>query len=250
MTNKNPRENLSISLNYRPVHHCPQGALRKHQLLVVLGLRPSISSILRSVVFESQKWADNKEGDTSPIIGYARSISRKPSSPCYLTLCDGKEAVAIDKDLDHGRIKSANQFIVQTNHDSDHSSCCPADTTHKDRPEVPHNELWLQDSNDRMSVIKNKWIEHSNNLEGSNEVYLTQANKNGACINGPPVGDDVDLGAISEETLIEWMEDVHISNNFTHFACILDSTAGKIRWLERGPEPKPATEEAATKKDE
>ena len=215
--------------------------MRKHQLLVVLGFRPSISSIIRSAVFNTEinHTSTDTKSSTSPVLSQARQLSTLPSSPCYLTLCDGEQGVVIEKDLFYGRIKSADQFIVQTNHDSDHSSCCEEPEEAKDRLAAPHNELWLQDSTDRMGVIQRKWVEHSTQVAGESEPDLSQANKNGNCISRKLVdhAEDIDVRALSEEALREWMKDEHISNNFTHFACILDPVTGRIRWLARGPTP-------------
>ena len=242
------RENLSISLNYRPIHLCQNSALKKHQILVVLGFRPSISSIIRSVVFDPQKWtnssSDGIDGKTT-IVSHAEMLSVVPSSPCYLTLCDGNQAVVLEKDLAHGRIKTSNHFLVQTNHDSDHSSCCGGDGKGEDRPLVPHNDLWLQDSTDRMDVIQRKWIDHSTANAKQDQEYLNQASKNGSCISSqlPKSAEEIDLEGISEQTLRDWMKDDQISNNYTHFACIMEPATGKIRWLQRGPKPQVETSE-------
>lgn len=150
--------------------------------------------------------------------------------------------MVIEKDLFSGRIKSANQFIVQTNHDSDHSSCCENSKKGTDGSGAPHNEIWLQDSTGRMGVIQRKWTEHAAQAGHDNEVDLSEVKRNGDCISRQLVknADDIDLGALSEETLREWMKDEAISNNFTHFACILDAATGKIRWIARGPTPEVA----------
>jgi hypothetical protein len=225
------RENLSISLNYRPIHWCSNSSLRKHQPLVVLGFRPSISSVIRSAVFSTEE---------QKIVDKAQKLALLPSSPCYLTLCDGEQGVVIEKDLISGRIKSANQFIVQTNHDSDHSSCCE-EKKGNDRVAAPHNELWLQDSTDRMGVIQRKWTEHAAQAVENEEANVSEAKRNGDCISRQLLknAEDIDLGGLEEETLRQWMKDEAISNNFTHFACILDPVAGKIRWIARGPTPQP-----------
>lgn len=177
--------------------------------------------------------------DQQEIVEQAQKLALLPSSPCYLTLCDGEQGVVIEKDLFSGRIKSANQFIVQTNHDSDHSSCCKESETGKDGTGAPHNELWLKDSTDRMGVIQRKWTEHATQAGHDNEADLSEVKRNGDCISHQLVknADDIDLGALSEETLRQWMKDEAISNNFTHFACILDAVTGKIRWIARGPTP-------------
>ncbi|KAF4976803.1 hypothetical protein FZEAL_6584 [Fusarium zealandicum] len=195
------REDLSISLNYRPLHLCDNFALKKHQLLVVLGFRPSVSSILGKTLFAQQQGLADIS-TTSSLIESAKKLAAIRSAPCYLTLCDGKHAVVVEKDLVTGRIRDDDRFIVQTNHDSFSASRYGAEL--RSQPLTPHPELWLQDSNDRMDVINDKWTRHC----------------------GPEASGD--KTAVDEETLRGWMMDERINNTFTHFACILDPATGRV----------------------
>ncbi|KAK7430665.1 hypothetical protein QQZ08_002708 [Neonectria magnoliae] len=155
------RENLSLSLNYRPIHLCDNWALRKHQCLVILGFRPAISSILRSTLFNLQH-TTCKDAASPSIVDMARNITSIPTAPCYLTFCDGKRAVVVEKDLFSGRMRTASNFIVQTNHDSCHAmGCLPNKLSDDAKPASPHPDLWLADSSERMDVILEKWIGHS-----------------------------------------------------------------------------------------
>ncbi|KAF7548518.1 hypothetical protein G7046_g8655 [Stylonectria norvegica] len=243
------RENLSISLNYRPMHLCSNLALKKHQFLVLLGFRPSISSIIRSTIFNPQQWASDSPdgiGSSSPLIAQAQKLAAVTSSPCYLTLCDGHHGVIIEKDLIQGRIRTAEQFIVQTNHDSKDAACfgdsVAWDTATEALP--PQNELWLRDSTDRMDVIQSKWTEHSSGIAAVVDKAQLQG-CTGDSINhekGTQENMEIGAGAVTEGALRDWMKDERISNNFTHFACILDPITGKVRWLERGHVPKVANQ--------
>ncbi|XMA08046.1 hypothetical protein WAI453_000837 [Rhynchosporium graminicola] len=47
------RKDLSVSLNFRPTYSCSTFSLRKHQLLVFLAFRPSVCSIMRSMIVPS-----------------------------------------------------------------------------------------------------------------------------------------------------------------------------------------------------
>lgn len=138
------------------------------------------------------------------MIESAKKLSGITSAPCYLTLCDGARAVVVEKDVFTGRIREDEKFIVQTNHDSCNATKCGAEE--RSEPVTPHPELWLRDSNDRMDVILDKWTK-----SGSEVVDV--------------------------ETLAEWMSDERISNNFTHFACVMDPVQGSVPWLKRGPPP-------------
>ncbi|KAM5373286.1 hypothetical protein ACJZ2D_007115 [Fusarium nematophilum] len=204
------RENLSISLNYRPLHLCDNSHLKKHQLLVILGFRPSVSSIIRKTLFAQQ--------DSSSLVEQAKTLAAVRSAPCYLTLCDGSHAVVVEKDLVTGRIREDDRFIVQTNHDSSEAARCGAEA--RSEPLTPHPVLWLRDSSDRMDVIHGKWTLHCQ-VDGEDAPELVDGEKR----------------AVSEEVLREWMVDERISNGFTHFACIMDPLTGRVPWLRRGPAP-------------
>ncbi|KAM5353565.1 hypothetical protein ACJ41O_000215 [Fusarium nematophilum] len=204
------RQNLSISLNYRPLHLCDNSHLKKHQLLVILGFRPSVSSIIRKTLFAQQ--------DSSSLVEQAKTLAAVRSAPCYLTLCDGSHAVVVEKDLVTGRIREDDRFIVQTNHDSSEAARCGAEA--RSEPLTPHPVLWLRDSSDRMDVIHGKWTLHCQ-VDGEDAPELVDGEKR----------------AVSEEVLREWMVDERISNGFTHFACIMDPLTGRVPWLRRGPAP-------------
>ncbi|KAK7415023.1 hypothetical protein QQX98_006160 [Neonectria punicea] len=218
------RENLSLSLNYRPIHLCDNWALRKHQCLVILGFRPAISSIIRSTFFSPQHTTCKNAANPS-IVDMARSIASIPTAPCYLTFSDGKKAVVVEKDLLSGRIRAADNFIVQTNHDSGHAmGCLPNGVSDDAQPATPHPDLWLADSSERMDVILEKWVDHSGQQDSS-----------GGNRDATSGVWDIGTKPVAEENLRAWMRDDKISNMYTHFACIMDPCTGTIRWVERGP---------------
>ncbi|KAH7374698.1 beta subunit of N-acylethanolamine-hydrolyzing acid amidase-domain-containing protein [Plectosphaerella cucumerina] len=238
------RPGLSLSLNYRPTRQCSKKALRKHQLLVLLGFRPSISSILRSVILDKKTWpleqTSTSDNAPSPLLSLATRLAKEPSSPCYLTLSDSKEAVVIEKDLHTGKIKTSNQFIVQANHDTHSSSCCrrrpgsPADPTNA-QAALLGQELFLEDSEQRMGMMQEKWLLHTVGSRSSNPEDVKSEDKNGLCldegVHGPA---SRPKKGVRESFLEEWMMEFPIINECTHYACIMDPLTGKVRWLQRG----------------
>ncbi|KAL6364727.1 hypothetical protein LRP88_00699 [Fusarium phalaenopsidis] len=221
-------KNLSLSLNYRPLHLCDNSHLKKHQLLVILGFRPSVSSILRHTLFNQQKTET-----ASSLVESAKQLAGVRSAPCYLALCDGNHAVVIEKDLLTGRLRENDRFIVQTNHDSCDATRCGTEL--RSEPVTPHPELWLRDSNDRMDVISDKWSDHcSTEASSDDEAVVVDDNKS----------------SVKQETLREWMMDMRISNGFTHFACIMDPATGRVPWLRRGPAPEVKVDADDAAKDE
>ncbi|KAI0409822.1 beta subunit of N-acylethanolamine-hydrolyzing acid amidase-domain-containing protein [Xylaria palmicola] len=110
------RPGLSISLNHRPRHGCPSRRLRWHQLLVLLGKRKSIASIVRSCMLHAAQPIDEAAEDarspTSRLAKQAVTLTSIPSAPCYLMLCDGREAAIIVKDYSTGTVRSTRGFIT------------------------------------------------------------------------------------------------------------------------------------------
>lgn len=205
------RENLSISLNFRPTHNCSTFPLRWHQILVLFGYRPSVTHLLRSTLLQ-------------PMGLLERSISTLAthrSAPCYLILCDGRRTSVVEKDLVQGQIRSAPYFIVHTNHDT--KSPGGQEQTHiqKETNTVLGMEASLEESEDRMDCIQKKW----DRVENRNQQKERRNPEKGR-----------EIPAVREETLRGWVKAFPIMNECTHFGCIMDPMTGTIRWLQRGTE--------------
>lgn len=204
-----PRENLSMSLNFRPSHDCATLSLRIHQLIVLLGKRPSVSSILRNTFLSPGR-------DELSIDGVAETVMKARATPCYVTFCSGQKTIVIQKDLFHGVSKSATDFIVQTNHDDKSLDPTGGAPTKKDKQAlmgIGMNEV-IKDSEERKDCIQKKW-----------ETFASRRQQRE---NASPV--------VSEQTLKRWVDVFPIMNEETHFGCILDPGTGSIRWLVRGDE--------------
>src|SRR5215472_7526727 len=94
------RNNLSVSVNVRPIHDrssmWSEFKFRGHQLLMLLGHRPSISSMLRSYIlpqyhqpFFSRKWypSANPLPDLAAI---TKILPSTPSTSAYITASSGQ----------------------------------------------------------------------------------------------------------------------------------------------------------------
>ncbi|KAM0331413.1 hypothetical protein ACHAQA_003086 [Verticillium albo-atrum] len=238
------RPGLSLSLNYRPTRECSTAALRKHQMLVLFGFRPAISSVLRSVILDKRRWplhdVSSSDNGPTPLASLADQLSKEPTSPCYLTLCDAVESAVIEKDVHGGKIKTSNQFIIQANHDTHGSGCCGPKPNPDSDPSEPQvsllgGELFLEDSNERMHMMQENWLLHT---VGSRKTDTTEDEKE--CANGLCLGEGNHdhqprpTKGVRERALQHWMMEFPIINECTHYACIMDPQTGGIRWLERG----------------
>jgi hypothetical protein len=128
------RRGLSVSLNFRPNHDESGwlGDLRFYggHVLVMLGLRRSISSMLRQFIIPGETsrgtWFGRVVGglvkgrrtvEKPTLRSICQRVMRTPSTAAYLVLCDGAEATVIEKDHRTARMDSSSSFIVATNSD-------------------------------------------------------------------------------------------------------------------------------------
>ncbi|GAW25885.1 putative n-acylsphingosine amidohydrolase protein [Rosellinia necatrix] len=222
------RPGLSISLNQRPCHDGPSRQLHWHQLLVLLGRRRSVASIVRSLLFQPYQQLDQTEypgeGAVSKFVEHASSLAAVPCAPCYLILCDGQEAVVIVKDHVNGTVQSTREFIAQTNHDPYHHAERTVQNqriSRQDRHEALASafagEGWAEESVDRLQCLQQKWDRLVPSLQARSSKTLVMAKP-----------------SITERTLRKWICDYPTLNEYSHFVTILDPMAGTIRWLIRG----------------
>jgi hypothetical protein len=124
------------------------------------------------------------------------------------------------ENLREGKVRSACDFIVQTNHDVE-------STDHRhgenEKRTVRGLEAFLEDSAERRDCFRGKW----DDLVRGQEKKKRGEERRGR--EGEPL-----VMAVREEILRGWAKAYPIMNEYTHFACILDVKAGSIRWLERG----------------
>ncbi|EHK23470.1 uncharacterized protein TRIVIDRAFT_74061 [Trichoderma virens Gv29-8] len=204
------RQHLSLSLNFRPGHSCSTLSLRIHQSLVLLGVRPSISSVLRQHFLRPERHHPT-------ITDVVKSITGTRTAPCYVILCSGAETTVVQKDLVNAQTRSAVDFIVHTNHDLAPTDQSPQAYKQKESSSVLGMEALVEESEERMDCILSKWTA----LAKRHERELKR-------------GGERKSPAIFEHTLQRWVKSYPIMNECTHFGCILDPGTGTIRWLERG----------------
>lgn len=206
------RENLSISLNFRPNHTCSTFKLRLHQILVLFGFRPSVTSIMRLALLPSDNGISTARLEES-----VDTLSQKTTAPCYLVLCDGNRTTVIEKDLITAKTRTSTEFIVHTNHDTE-----PAEHIHNEKEKkspVIGMDAWVEESEDRRACIQRKWDGVKKRHEKKHPVEGKDPGK------GPTV---------REDTLKKWVKAYPVMNECSHFGCIMDPLTGTIRFLERG----------------
>ena len=262
------RDGLSLSLNFRPSHDrrtlAKRVQFRWQQLMVLLGFRNSIATTLRGILLDG-----GKSDRVGPLTGRAKEVAygtsaldvaaaleNQPCTACYLTLCDGKTTVTVEKDHCAATVQSAKDFIVVLNHDEkDEASVEPPQDTcdaSKEQAETnvePAGDIKPQDSATSKDNGSNKdEVLAVTGMEGIVEfsverkrcfVALWERDK---CEAHDPNGDQKDAStsgsSVTPETVMRWMKDGdEIVNLETHFGVIMDPSTGKIVWLERYLEP-------------
>ena len=209
-----------MSLNFRPYHDCSTTALRLHQIFVLMGLRPSIVSVLRGIILPEMS-----NGPPPTLEDLRVTLAQPKVAPCYLILCDGRETVVIERDLTAAKTRSAKNFIVQTNHDTVSAGTLSSHPLPPPRPEQNRflgMEEFLQDSEERQECLQQKWDR------------IVRIHHNKIADNGSASVSGQEAPALSEETLRRWVCAFPTMNESTHFSCILDPVTGTIRWLARG----------------
>ena len=168
--------------------------------MVIFGVRTSISSLLRSILYAHS---------SEPLPALANTMANKRSAPCYIVFNDGKQSTVIEKDLTDGIIRTATDFIAHTNHDI--SSTSPE--RQAESKIILGLEAFIEDSEDRQNCITKKWGR-----------WIKKEEKRG----------EERQRAVREETVISWVKAYPTMNECSHFACLLDPGTASIHWVERG----------------
>ena len=260
---------LSMSLNFRPQHNAfsrmDNIRFYTHNLLVLLGQRQSISSLLRSCLF-----SDHQGGFGTPLsLDYlAETLSSTASTAAYLLFSDGQSAMAIEKDRISGMVRRSRSFIVMTNHDLDPT---PGVKRTNSSNSTSILQSIVSESVDRRGCMVEKWKikvreEHAKRViaaEDSAAASLLSSaagprtrsktkRRLAACtdrsiataqnsterhdvlIDGHELEEGVSL---TKSELRRWLAAWPTTNECTHFSAILDPTEGTVVWTRQYLEP-------------
>ncbi|EQB48889.1 hypothetical protein CGLO_11831 [Colletotrichum gloeosporioides Cg-14] len=241
------RPGLSLSLNHRPLLNTRTKSSIFHQVLVLLGRRPSISSMLRQVLIPPKPVdvKSAKDADSSSLVAFANDFVKNPSPSCYLIFSTPQEAVVIQKDYIGGNIKHTYDFIAQANHDTNHTLCCGASEFHhkalelEDKSSIPEDSLWLSGSAERQNFVHDNWKAHSKRLGATASTGVDDTAEgqsgNGSCIAlAKSLRPNPQTRGVTKSVLKRWMMSEPVFNDFTHFATAMDPLSGDIVFLKKG----------------
>ena len=211
------RRDLSMSLNFRGVHNASTRLghfqFYLHHLLVLLGMRQSIPSLLRFQLIGSM--ADSHPYPAT-LARLAERIPSKRSTAAYLIFSDGKTTVTMEKDYRTAIARRSKSFIVMTNHDLN-----VATNHNSTQLELASLADVLNESSHRRKCIADKW---------KIRVRRVEYRSKGA---DRLVTDIEDSVAITPEEAISWISAWPTTNECTHFAAVLDPTEGRVVWTQR-----------------
>lgn len=130
------RKDLSVSLNFRPNHDMSSKAANfrfyASHLLVLLGFRQSISSLLRQYILPPAqstdlfgswfRWLPRRQIGLHSLQTISSTLPQTPTTAAYLIFCDGKRSLVLEKDHRSAVTLESSSFIVATNSDLETAS--------------------------------------------------------------------------------------------------------------------------------
>lgn len=265
------RKNLSMSLNFRPVHDTSRNvAFYTNHLLVLLGIRQSISSLMRECLFSFPDEPKPKKGEKSlsTLEKIVAQVPTMPTTAVYLIFSDGVKTVIMEKDHVTAVVRSSNSFIVTTNHDQEPGTTPPEAIANEKRKNHAGLSLvssnaqvmadLIEDSNERRNCMQARWDEEVQQAIQAKKAAIRQVPEH---IDNPdqPQGSRSSLrlrkkreeeaeeaerqrasmqdflydedAAVTARKVMTWLTTYPVLNEETHYATILDPSNGKVTWV-------------------
>ena len=221
------RKGMSMSLNFRPTHDASTklANLRFYlnHLVVLLGLRPSISSRLRQCLLPTSTSSRRLGENLAAIEEHMPALK---TTAVYLIFNDGERTIAMEKDHHTADVRSSRDFIVTTNHDVAEEGR-PGSEKHKSNGNTTSQvkqatgmEVLVEESTDRKACMV-RFYEHAKAKIVKGEALGSREASN------VPIGED---------QVIKWMMQYPITNEETHYAVVMDPTSGTVVWKKMYPQ--------------
>lgn len=258
------RRGLSVSLNRRPRHDrstlVRRVRYRCHQALVVFGLRPGISSLLRGLLFndlplttepvvpiedEDRRSLLSRPNDCShrdhrEMTVILQKLQAAPSTAAYLILCTPDRVYNIEKDHRSASWTSSSHFIITCNNDvaEDPEPEEPPGEEPVGNKGKPHPVLSPASSQGLKSMewLINGSVKRKRGVIAVREgLMATRRRKNARehDLEDPeplcPCGEGRDSNMAPEDLLV-MVKNRPMSNSQTQYAVIMDPLAGAFVW--------------------
>ncbi|KAJ3322248.1 hypothetical protein HDU76_013929 [Blyttiomyces sp. JEL0837] len=241
------RKHLSMSLNFRSVSTAGiQGDgnrnldldLLEHKKLVLLGRRASVGHVLRDLLVNSE---------TVSMGGFVEDLQSTPTSPCYVTLCNGRTAVHLEKDLRELCVaEESDDFLAATNHDMAMEGWTRKHWKEYIRQHAEVTSLGmgmrdlLKDSLERKQCIVKLFKEavgvggkvESRGNSKKRKTYDSKSEESQFEGSGNIVAHFRDIEV--------WLQTWPVFNECTQFSCIMSPESGRLIWSQMYDQPGPA----------
>lgn len=214
------RKDLSISLNFRPNHDASSRLANFrfyfHYLLIVLGIRPSISSLLRNSLILPETRSQKIPSDLSTLASIECNLPAMNTTAAFLIFSDGRHTLTMEKDRSTAVCKTSRDFLVITNHDEAEElqpqQWSKAQSMSHTALQMTGMQDLIEDSKARKGCAVRLW---EKSAKGSGDRF------------------------VSQRMLIKWLDRYPISNDETHYAALMDPLEGRVVWSKRHLDPLP-----------
>lgn len=238
------RKGFSLSLNFRGVHNDSGNIMANlryygHLVMVLLGLRPSISSLLRGYLIPRREERDDIQRHGlrrfARLPSYEQIVQEvscrdQPllSTACYLCFSSGHETSVLEKDLATTKLRSSTDFIVVTNADAA-TNDDQNDSAY--RPKV--SKAAAEGANSPMTALE-ELIEDANERKACAEQnygkllrHRLRSSRSHRGLNG-----QVSSGSLlpTVDDIVSLVQRFPTTNECTHFAAVLDPLTGTVAW--------------------
>ncbi|KAJ9149191.1 N-acylsphingosine amidohydrolase [Coniochaeta hoffmannii] len=250
------RKGLSMSLNFRPRHDdstlWKRIDFRRHQMMVILGMRPSVSSVMRRYLLNqpqgcppqkskgqrhakdgAEKAADSPTKDSPSgfdIKTILSELSGSPSTSAYLIFCTPHLVLSCEKDNHVAFVRTSANFLTTYNHDAADEND-PEALEHLARTQPKVRAKTGMDEIVGFSTERKRAID---------KIYkrVVKRQRRHHHHNEPDPG----TTPVSLDDVFDLLHDKHrwIINDETHYAVVMDPKKGRVLWkraFEAAPTP-------------
>ncbi|KAK4868778.1 hypothetical protein LT330_006980 [Penicillium expansum] len=242
------RKDLSVSLNFRAVHDSRRNfGFYLNYLLVLLGLRQSITSLLRQCVLPGVEGEGSARlSNTSTLEEILNEVPSLRTTAAYLIFCDGSSIVAMEKDYGTAVWRRSSSFLIKTNHDEDTISVME-EAIANDRGYTGLRVVdgmqsmaeIIEESKERQASMQGKWDRRVLDHGVFQQQLKKRRVKNAALPHSQPVhlkwkrntniGEDPESEvSVTLGTVLGWLCSDPIVNEDTHYAVLMDPAEGRF----------------------
>ncbi|CRL30604.1 unnamed protein product [Penicillium camemberti] len=248
------RKDLSVSLNFRAVHDSRRNVgFYFNYLLVLLGLRQSITSLLRQCVLPGVEGEESTRlSNTSTLEEILEEVPCLRTTAAYLIFCDGSSIVAMEKDYETAFWRRSSSFLIKTNHDEDTASVMD-EAIANDRgytglrvsDGMQSMAEIIEESKERQASMQGKWDRRVKDHGVFQQQLQRRRVKNDALPRSQAmhlkwkrntkIREEESEVSVTLGTVLGWLCSDPIVNEDTHYAVLMDPVEGRFLYSGQFP---------------